>query len=93
VRARRIATAAAVVILAVWFPLVSAFAQTDGPDYVGATPPSTAVSAAVATPVSHGPNELPRTGVDIGAMALAGVGLVVVGRALMGRRTKPDTSS
>jgi len=73
------------VILAVSIPAVAAFAQTDGPDYVGAKPPSTSVGAAVAQRSSHN-GELPRTGMEIGTLALTGVGLVVVGRVLMGRR-------
>ncbi len=93
-QARRIASFAAILIVALWLPVVSAFAQTDGPNYVGATPPSTSVGAAVAQPLpGRGHGELPRTGVDIGGFALAGFGLVIIGRTMMGRRTRKSTSS
>lgn len=62
--------------------IIRTAAASDGPEVFGATQPGTAAPVGGPTPAA----QLPRTGGDIRAVVLAGLGLAVLGRWLSGGR-------
>jgi hypothetical protein len=83
----RRATLFVAVFMMTWLPTLVARAQQDGPDYVGAKPPTVggAVSRNAATAVGGHTGELPRTGIAIATLVVVALALIVIGRILQSR--------